>query len=254
MKLKHKFGLLAGIYISALVCNFALCAWCIILYYDVLLRQFGAPTGLIEWVNFDQEDTSLEPELPPPAGEVPAVPDVAPPAVPAHVDGTADIRRWVIVVLLLNAGLCVGVGLLGPLLVRRWVLRPVADLRKATGQIAAGDWSARIRPRSNDELGLLAGELNDTVAALVRLQEQLNKRERQITTTEALRCVVHNIRSPLTGIRWLAEVIAVRLAHDPQAAARQNRIIAIVDEVIGWLRDLRQEHSQDRPPPPDPTR
>lgn len=249
MKLRHKFGLLASLYISALVCNFALCAWCIILYYGLLLQQFGVPTEPFDWdsngsgqARVESRPTSASADLPPVLGAAPAP------------GGEPGIENWVAAALLLNAILSVGAGLLGPLLVRRWVLRPVADLRQATYQIAAGNWSERIQPRSTDELGLLAGELNDTVAALARLQEQLNQRERQITTAEALRCVVHNIRSPLTGIRWLAEVIALRLTHDPEATARQNRIIAIVDEIIGWLRDLRQQHGQDQPPPPDPTR
>jgi class 3 adenylate cyclase len=62
------------------------------------------------------------------------------------------------------------------LLLTKSVLSPVEDLTKATGQVKAGDLSARVPVLSGDELGDLAGGFNEMVSGLEereRLREAL---------------------------------------------------------------------------------
>lgn len=225
MKLREKFGLLALIYIVSLAGNFVLCAWCIFLYYEALRQDFGDQTARAAMISESATDDQIN----------------TAPSRPAATE------RTILGILALNGILGGGLGLLGMVFVQRWVVRPVADLRETTRHIARGDWSFRATPRSGDELGLLACEVNDMTTHLTEMQARLLEQERHSMVSETLRNIVHNIRSPLTGIRWLAEVMAVRLAADPAASRGEERIVAIVDELMARLKSFRERSGDSWP-------
>ncbi len=134
---------------------------------------------------------------------------------------------------------------LGVMLVRRWVLRPVADLRTAAARIAAGDFAHRVAVRGRDELAGLSAEVNTMAGMVKSLQEEAVERERLAAVGEMVRKIAHNLRSPLTGIRGLAEMSRSQLddaAAPPSLKAdlieNQSRIIEAVDRFEAWLRDL----------------
>jgi signal transduction histidine kinase len=131
------------------------------------------------------------------------------------------------------------VGLFGLRQMRRWVIQPVSALREAAVRIGGGDFSWRVQASSGDELGQLAGEVNQMAASIARMQGELVEHERREVAGHALRCIVHNIRSPLTGIRWLAEAISMRKDVDSATVAEQNRIVVTVDHVLEWLQGFR---------------
>jgi len=135
--------------------------------------------------------------------------------------------------------------LLGVLLVSRWVMRPVADLRAAAAQIAAGDFGHRIPIRATDELGALSAEVNSMAAMVKTMQDEAVQRERLAAVGEVVRRIAHNLRSPLAGIRGLAELTRKELdaPNVPEAfrtdiGENQERIIGAVDRFELWLRDL----------------
>jgi len=146
-------------------------------------------------------------------------------------------------ILLLNTACGLGLAFLGLLLVQRWVTRPVADLREATTQIAQGNLQHRINVNSLDELGLLAREVNEMAATVLRMQNQLIEEEKRVVGYQTVRCVVHNIRSPLTGIRWLAEAITIHDGIDAKTVRDQERIVDVVDRMPSWLQDFRESLS-----------
>jgi len=143
-------------------------------------------------------------------------------------------------ILAINAACGVGVGLLGLRLVRRWVMTPVAGLRAAALELGKGNLSCRAPVISRDELGQLAVEINSMASSIVHMQSRIVEQERRAVAAQALRCVIHNIRSPLTGVRWLAEAITMRDDVDPQTAQGQARIMQAVDEVLSWLQEFRE--------------
>ncbi len=152
----------------------------------------------------------------------------------------AAVERQVITILTFNAAvgglLCVG----GLVALRRWVMQPVRDLRVATQEISHGHFDYRVQPRSEDELGLLAREVNQMCATIVDMQKRLVDRERLAAAGEMVTRVAHNIRNPLSGIRVLAEATAERVTEDPEALDYQQRIIGTIDRFEHWLRDLQQ--------------
>jgi signal transduction histidine kinase len=168
-----------------------------------------------------------------------------------------EIRRtlfWALAgALIIVALACV----LGGLLVRRWVLRPIAELRAATQRIGAGDFSYRIaiapsRAGKLDELARLSAEVNSMAGLVARLQDERVEQARLAAVGEMVRRLAHNLRNPLSGIRSLAELSRIELSDVASAAPpgspapgelappidNQRRIIKAVDRFEGWLSDL----------------
>lgn len=161
----------------------------------------------------------------------------------AKVDEVARTQGQVVTILVANA---IGGTLLiamGVYFVRRWVLRPVGDLREAARQIALGKFDYRIKPRSQDELGHLAQEVNQMAGTIVEMQTQLVEQERLAAAGEMVTRLAHNIRNPLAGIRGLAETTITLHPGDEEVVGSQQRIINTVDRFEKWLRDLQQSVS-----------
>jgi len=123
---------------------------------------------------------------------------------------------------------------------RRWVMYPIRDLREATRQIGLGNFAYRIIPRSRDELGQLAEEVNEMSATVVAIQTQLVEQERLAAAGEMVTRLAHNIRNPLAGIRGLAEATTALHPDDLELVGCQQRITDTVDRFEKWLRDLQQ--------------
>jgi signal transduction histidine kinase len=225
MTLRHKFGSLALIYVVSLIVNVIFCAWCILAYHHATLESLSGTRIELDSVGIV-------------AGEEPATTESS--AGTTLVQAmTEEHESGILRILLLNALCGLALALLGLRLVKRWVSRPVAALREAAVEIGQGNFSHRVPVASRDELGLLAGEVNNMAATVVTTQDRLIEQERRLVAGQALRCVVHNIRSPLTGIRWLAEAVAMRKDVDGQFRDRQNRIVQLVDDILAWLQGFR---------------
>jgi signal transduction histidine kinase len=148
------------------------------------------------------------------------------------------IRPYLLVVL---AGSLVGTvlaGVLGVVLVRRWVVRPVGYLRSATERLSRGDFTHRVPVEGTDELGKLSAEVNHMASMISTMQEERVDRERLAAVGEMVRRLAHNLRNPLAGIRSLAELTRADLPADSPAHETQSRIVHTVDRFERWLSDL----------------
>jgi len=129
-------------------------------------------------------------------------------------------------------------GFLALILVRRWVLQPIAKLRRATEEMASGNLDYRLEVRSRDEFGELSSEVNHMAEMVVVAQKRLVERERLAAIGELVRRLAHNLRNPLAGIRSLAEVTSGELDPDSSLRENQDRIVCAVDRFERWLADL----------------
>jgi len=161
----------------------------------------------------------------------------------SSVDRATDTQQRVVTILMVNTACGAFLCGLGVVFVRRWVVRPVADLREATKEIAGGNFAYRIAPRSGDELGQLAREVNQMASTIVEMQSRLIEQERLAAAGEMVNRLAHNIRNPLAGIRGLAEATVSRHADQTETAQCQQRIIDTVDKFEKWLHDLQQSVS-----------
>ena len=124
------------------------------------------------------------------------------------------------------------------LLVRRWVVRPVGELRLAASEIAKGHFDHVIAVDAQDELGLLAREVQQMSGSIARMQQEAVERERLAAIGEMVRRIAHNIRNPLAGIRSVAELSRRRAPADSPIHADQTEIMLTVDRFNQWLNDL----------------
>jgi signal transduction histidine kinase len=108
-----------------------------------------------------------------------------------------------------------GIALLLSLVFFRQVVRPLRGMMEMAEQIAAGDYAARARISSRDEVGSLAESLNRMAAALDRL-EQLRK--------DLVANVAHELRTPLANLRGYLEAI-------------QDGVTPASGEAIDWLHE-----------------
>lgn len=125
-----------------------------------------------------------------------------------------------------GATLLLGTGI--ALMLSRSLLRPVIAVEQATVQIARGDFSTRIDVESRDELGQLAGAVNQMTAQL----EGYEKRRR-----EFLANVAHELRTPLSYIRGYAQAVAEGLVRSDEDRDRYLHIVQEESVRLGRLVD-----------------
>ncbi|MFQ5501094.1 MAG: ATP-binding protein, partial [Phycisphaerae bacterium] len=159
----------------------------------------------------------------------------------ASVDASFSAQETAALILSINMFVGAALGILGMLLVRRWVLLPVQELKRTTDELGRGNLEARATVNSADELGQLAAAVNRMSEDLARIERRLVQRERLAAMGELIAYVTHNIRNPLAGIRSAAESCRRRLETGSEHRATQDQIVSSIDKFQQWLREL--EHS-----------
>ncbi len=124
------------------------------------------------------------------------------------------------------------------ILLRRWVLEPVKVLREGAQHFARGAFDHTIDVPTNDELGQLGNEFNHMASMIQSMQDERVERERLAAMGEMAQRTVHNLRTPLAGIRALAETTQAELEPDSDLREIQQRIISSVDRFEGWLQGM----------------
>lgn len=124
------------------------------------------------------------------------------------------------------------------ILLRRWVLNPVETLREGAQHFARGAFDHTIYVPTNDELGQLGDEFNHMASMIQSMQDERVERERLAAMGEMAQRTVHNLRTPLAGIRALAETTQAELEPDSDLREIQQRIISSVDRFEGWLQGM----------------
>ena len=89
------------------------------------------------------------------------------------------------------------------------------------GKLAQGNFKARLKLRSSDELGVLGVKLNETGENLERMFEQLEQEHAELEKLERVRKdfvinVSHELRTPLASIQGYTETLIDGAIHDPK--------------------------------------
>jgi signal transduction histidine kinase len=124
------------------------------------------------------------------------------------------------------------------LYLRRAVVRPVVTVAAATGRLAAGELSARVPARRNDELGELARGFNAMADSLQRSRAELEHSNAELKRSNAeldqfASVTSHDLQAPLTTISMYAELIERRHARD------LNGGMALVDGIRNATQEAR---------------
>jgi signal transduction histidine kinase len=143
-----------------------------------------------------------------------------------------DLRS--LLVVLIAAGT---VGLIIAMVLGDRVARASATLREATERIGAGEVFRTPEARSAAEFDELAKQLEMMSARL----EEARRRERTLDTSrrELIAWVAHDLRTPLAGIRAMAEALEDGVVVDTETTARYHRAMRVeTDRLAGLVDDL----------------
>jgi signal transduction histidine kinase len=114
---------------------------------------------------------------------------------------------------------------------------PIADLRDATRDLAAGDLSRRVAARGNDEIADLAHGFNAMATDLER-QQTLRR--------NLVHDVAHELRTPLTALRCRLETIADGLSSNPaQALSGAREEVQHLTRLVDDLQELALAEAGD---------
>ena len=137
---------------------------------------------------------------------------------------------------------------LGALFARRLV-RPVREVTRRVERLGAGDYADRLPVASDDELGRLAGSVNEMAARVEASVRELRETDR--LRRELVANVGHDLRTPLAALRATLDE-AERFASEGRAgdAARATEDARRQAEAAGALvDDLFELSVLDRPAP-----
>ncbi|MCB5183180.1 sensor histidine kinase [Streptomyces antimicrobicus] len=128
------------------------------------------------------------------------------------------------------------------LLMGRWVVARSRELALAAREFGEGGSFAAPPAPATAELAVLAEELAATSAKLAASRE----RERALETSrrELVAWISHDLRTPLAGLRAMAEALEDGLAADPARYHRQIRTeVERLDTMVGDLFELSRIHA-----------
>ncbi len=132
----------------------------------------------------------------------------------------------------------------------RRISDPVRALTAATRRVAHGDLSARVEPRSRDELAALVTAFNQMAFDLERQRRDLERSNRRAAWADMARQVAHEVKNPLTPIQLAAEHLR-RVWEDSRAdfgPALESCTRTILEQVRA-LRSIVTEFSAFARPP-----
>ena len=141
-----------------------------------------------------------------------------------------SIHRYLIGASVLAALVAIGLSFL---LTRR-VLRPLSEITAVIRKLAAGDYSARVRNCSNDEVGRLGTTFNQMTDSL----QQVEELRRNMVVD-----VAHELRTPLTNIRGYLEAVQDEVvpASDRTFELLHNEVFRLIHLVEDLQRLARAD-------------
>jgi class 3 adenylate cyclase/HAMP domain-containing protein len=130
------------------------------------------------------------------------------------------------------------------LVMRRVVVRPIQELAQVAHRIGEGDFAARARTTSGDELAGLGSAFNDMTERLSAAQQDLEARNRELATTlEELQAsrqrleVLEQLKGELS--KFVPDAVKELLERDPSATQlekRQEEVSVLFLDIAGYTR------------------
>jgi two-component system, OmpR family, phosphate regulon sensor histidine kinase PhoR len=128
-------------------------------------------------------------------------------------------------------------------LLSRWLSSRFASVMAHVGELARGNFRARLPQKSRSEFGQLARTLNETSENLQHTVEQLQREHSELEKVERIRKdfvinVSHELRTPLASIQGYTETLMDGAINDP---AHNMRFLGIVRHNAERLARLTED-------------
>ena len=117
-----------------------------------------------------------------------------------------------------------------------WVLKPIRAITAGAGEYAAGNLEHRIKVKSHDEIGYLAGSLNEMARQLQTTDE---------TQKKFIANVSHDFRSPLTSIRGYLQAMVDGVIPVESQDKYLNIIIGETERLTNLTQSMLSLNSLD---------
>lgn len=122
----------------------------------------------------------------------------------------------------------------------RSVVEPIERLRLRAGEIARGLLEARVEVRAPEELAALAAAMNTMSAELIRLQDDLRKKERIATLGRLAAGLAHDLKHPVRILQVNARLVMER-PQDPEVRRLFSEVVhREFRKLEGFLEDLKR--------------
>ncbi len=123
-------------------------------------------------------------------------------------------------------------------------VRPVNRISSALQKIKDGDLSARVPVKRDDELGVIAGNINEMAASLKQRAKELEDQHRlRMTRAEQLATVgeiaaglAHEVKNPLAGISSALEVVIAETDESWPHREVLGQIIEETQRIAGYYQ------------------
>lgn len=148
-----------------------------------------------------------------------------------------EAKYLAVVFIVLPIGLATLLLLFSRIFLQRAILRPFAELIRATNEISTGNLQHKAPENGAEELVTLSRSVNQMAAELALSREALIRSEKQAAQGALVPMLAHNIRNPLASIRATAQV-AETPEMDEELRESLQGIISTVDRLERWTGGL----------------
>jgi signal transduction histidine kinase len=145
----------------------------------------------------------------------------------------SDHAAVLVAAIVLAAGL---LAVLAARLVAAGILHDVAAIRDGLGAVGRGERTIRIETAVGDELGELARDANAMIARLAAEEAARDQADR--ARRDLVAAVSHDLRTPITSLRLLAEAVEDEIVDGEQRRAYLRRMRTHIDALSGLIDDL----------------
>jgi signal transduction histidine kinase len=153
------------------------------------------------------------------------------------------LRRQILALWLLALFASLGV----TYLVARKIMRPVAELDRAAGEIAKENYDCHVNVNSQDELGRLAQTFQSMCESIRRARAELIRHERISTIGQLSTSIVHDLRNPLAAIYAGAEMLVDSHLSEEQTKRLARNIYRAsrgIQDMLQQLLDVARGQSK----------
>lgn len=149
---------------------------------------------------------------------------------------TIHNRVTVLLMAIIVISILLFIGLIA--LVHNWLLTPLRILATGATAMAEGNTGRQVSLVGGEDFVPIAKAINKMGSEVAQIREAADRNRRLATVGEACAHVTHNVRTLLGSIRSLAQYESNASDVEPNSRVGFNYIIALVNKVDTWVRDV----------------